>query len=138
MAQTFPLGVTNRNEKPLCGCTTCKSLFIYLFILFIYFTIVFAFPSLFLLSVGGLESTQRNKQKFFNLEKMTIFQMRGVRVVSQFLENFFFTLKLSKFGVILHCFHYVKTSCIWRSCNMSKLSLSQKLYFLLLVVAFSF
>ena len=30
---------------------------VYFFILFLYFTIVFAFPSLFLLSVGGLEST---------------------------------------------------------------------------------
>ena len=57
---TFPNSNSTRNqvdEEPLCGCATCKSLFIYLFILFIYFTIVFAFPSLFLLSVGGLEST---------------------------------------------------------------------------------
>ena len=57
---TFPNSSSTRNqvdEEPLCGCATCKSLFIYLFILFIYFTIVFAFPSLFLVSVGGLEST---------------------------------------------------------------------------------
>ena len=57
---TFPNSTSTSNqvdEEPLCGCATCKSLFIYLFILFIYFTIVFAFPSLFLLSVGGLEST---------------------------------------------------------------------------------
>ena len=54
--QTFPNSTSTSNqvdEEPLCGCATCKLLFI----LFIYFTIVFAFPSLFLLSVGGLEST---------------------------------------------------------------------------------
>ena len=36
---TFPNSNSTRNqvdEEPLCGCATCKSLFIYLFILFIY------------------------------------------------------------------------------------------------------
>ena len=36
---TFPNSNSTRNqvdEEPLCGCSTCKSLFIYLFILFIW------------------------------------------------------------------------------------------------------
>ena len=41
---TFPNSNSTRNqvdEEPLCGCATCKSLFIYLFYIFIYFMYLF-------------------------------------------------------------------------------------------------
>ena len=50
---TFPNSNSTRNqvdEEPLCGCATCKSLFIYLFILFIYYENSF-------ISVNGEEIT---------------------------------------------------------------------------------